>query len=122
MTVTCYMRDMVAAQDEDDFIIFNTWAWKFLEQLKIMILQTALSIQFGVCDFLLLQDMAVCACLVIFHCWGNGWFQNWIWRTWIMRHWRKDYMKRLLIMCEEVKYLAFCFSLIIDGALENFRS
>jgi hypothetical protein len=24
MTVTCYMRDIVAAQDEDDFIIFNT--------------------------------------------------------------------------------------------------
>jgi hypothetical protein len=39
-----------------------------------------------------------------------------------MGHWRKDYMKRLLMMCEEAKYLAFCFSLIIDGSLENFRS
>jgi hypothetical protein len=81
MTVTCYMRDMVAAQDEDDFIIFNTLSLKFLQQLKILILQTALSIQFGVCDFFLLQCMAVCASLVILHCWGNGSFQSWIWRT-----------------------------------------
>jgi hypothetical protein len=32
-----------------------------------------------------------------------------------MGYWRTDYMKGLLMMCEEAKYLAVLFSLIIDG-------
>jgi hypothetical protein len=61
--------------------LFSTLQLESLQQLKILILQTALSIQFGVCDFMLLQRMAVCACLGILHCWGNGSFQSWIWWT-----------------------------------------